>query len=152
MVNVCNYHVRREFPGKFESRNLSRDNLSREIGRMPYVPSCTLMRVYSYCCRDYGLLSHYLHNVMLQVCVVGIPHFSQLPQDATPISNRACDASGAHVDQLPCSGLGNLQGPKGFKEPNATMNSQKESWHVHLLDTSAERNSAPLRSLPSGAC
>ena len=27
-----NYHVHREFPGGFESANLSRDNLSREIG------------------------------------------------------------------------------------------------------------------------
>ena len=29
-----NYHVHREFPGKFESSNLSRDNFSREIVRM----------------------------------------------------------------------------------------------------------------------
>ena len=28
-----NSHVRREFPGNVESTNLSRDNLSREIGR-----------------------------------------------------------------------------------------------------------------------
>ena len=27
------YHVHRGFPGKFESSNLSRDNVSREIGR-----------------------------------------------------------------------------------------------------------------------
>ena len=29
-----NYHVHRGFPRKSESRNLSRDNMSREIGRM----------------------------------------------------------------------------------------------------------------------
>ena len=28
-----NSHVRREFPGKFESSNVNRDNVSREIGR-----------------------------------------------------------------------------------------------------------------------
>ena len=28
-----NSHVRREFPGKFESRNASRRNVSRRIGR-----------------------------------------------------------------------------------------------------------------------
>ena len=29
----CPWEVQREFPGKIESKNLSRDNLSREIGR-----------------------------------------------------------------------------------------------------------------------
>ena len=30
-----NYHVHRGSPGNFESRNLSRDNLCKEIGRNP---------------------------------------------------------------------------------------------------------------------
>ena len=30
---MWNSHVHREFPGKFESSNISRDNVSREIGR-----------------------------------------------------------------------------------------------------------------------
>ena len=34
MFKGWNSHVHGEFPGKFESSNLSRDNLSREIGRM----------------------------------------------------------------------------------------------------------------------
>ena len=33
MFEGWNSQAHREFPGKFESRNLSRDNLSREIGR-----------------------------------------------------------------------------------------------------------------------
>ena len=33
MFKGWNAHVHREYPGKFESRNLSRGNLSREIGR-----------------------------------------------------------------------------------------------------------------------
>ena len=35
-VKVGNFHVQREYPRNFESRNLSRDNLSREIGRTYY--------------------------------------------------------------------------------------------------------------------
>ena len=37
-----NCHVRKEFPGKFESINLSRDNLSREIGRTNWDPLCQI--------------------------------------------------------------------------------------------------------------
>ena len=33
MLEGWNSHVHGEFPGNFESSNLSRDNLSREIGR-----------------------------------------------------------------------------------------------------------------------
>ena len=32
-------HAHREFPAKFESTNLSRDNLSREIGRTWHTPA-----------------------------------------------------------------------------------------------------------------
>ena len=35
LIWMCNSHVHRIFPGKFESSNLSRENLSREIGRNP---------------------------------------------------------------------------------------------------------------------
>ena len=31
---MWNFQAHREFPGKFESSNLSRDNASREIGRI----------------------------------------------------------------------------------------------------------------------
>ena len=34
-VNGWNSQVHRGFPGKFESSNVSRDNVSREIGRTP---------------------------------------------------------------------------------------------------------------------
>ena len=38
---MWNSYVHREFPGNLESTNLSRDNLSREIGRK----QCTAIRV-----------------------------------------------------------------------------------------------------------
>ena len=34
-LKAWNSHVHREFPGKFESTILGRENLSREIGRSP---------------------------------------------------------------------------------------------------------------------
>ena len=35
-----NSHVHRGFPGKFEASNLSRDNVSREIGRNALIANC----------------------------------------------------------------------------------------------------------------
>ena len=38
-------HVRREFPGKFESTNLGRDNLGREVGHKSWLNNYFRMRV-----------------------------------------------------------------------------------------------------------
>ena len=36
IIKVWNSHVHREFPGKFESSNLGRGHVSREIGRIAF--------------------------------------------------------------------------------------------------------------------
>ena len=43
-ILILNSQAQREFPGKFESSNLSRDNLSREIGRGSPQQSCPWAR------------------------------------------------------------------------------------------------------------
>ena len=48
-----NSHVHREFPGSFEPRNPSRDNLNREIGRMSHHDAlCMYIYIYIYIERE----------------------------------------------------------------------------------------------------
>ena len=51
-IKGWNSHVHRKFPGKLESSDLSRETLSREMGRMPDIhgPMHTFIYIYIYIC------------------------------------------------------------------------------------------------------
>ena len=62
MFKEWNSQARREYPGKVESANLSRDNLSRETGR-------TYIYIYIYICMYVCMYMHIYKSISLSLYI-----------------------------------------------------------------------------------